>query len=78
MVDALLVIVGAIFVIAGIAVAVNVAGAADRLARHNPGDRQSAHGDPSSTPPESHFAMRLWGVARVFLGLLCVALRFFV
>ena len=76
MADALIVVVGAFFVVIGLAAALNLAGAADRLARYNASKRDSEERrreqDPGDMYPESRTGMRIWGVLAMLAGLYAV------
>jgi len=76
--DALFVVAGGFFAILGLACALNIAGAADRVAQYNasqsgtPGRQWEAAHRPERIYPESHAGMRLFGVAAMVAGLTCV------
>ena len=76
--DPVFVIVGAVFALLGLLSALNVGGAADRLARYNAKQRDSAARrrdavvNPGGTYPETRRGMRLWGVVALLAGLLCI------
>ena len=76
---ALFTIVGAIFVVVGLAAALDIAGAAGVLARYNAATRDSPQRErdlarsPHSTYPESRRGVRMWGVVAIVMGLVCVA-----
>lgn len=74
--DALIVGVGAFFVVIGLAAALNIAGAADRLARYNASKRDSEERlraqEPGDIYPESRTGMRIWGVIAFLMGLYVV------
>ena len=73
MTNALFVVVGAFVAIVGLAAALNLAGAADRLARYNASKRDSPERhraeDAGDIYPESRTGMRIWGVIAMFMGL---------